>query len=220
MAGMLASLAVDALVAAVLVAGWYFWFRCANRRRAVQILRWIDCAFSGHADISRLHWRSASRFDVELRLCPSVFRRVSLGIELTPREMPLYWLLSRLKRQKETVTFEAELDHRPAVNLHVQNHRWCGRTRRIRPASWRGWQFESLGPMLISTRDDWDKDLGHMLEALLATRSCDFLHVSFRKKAPHFVAAAPLQALSPAAKNSAMFEVLEELASSASASRH
>lgn len=133
--------------------------------------------------------------------------------------MPLNWVLHRLRRQKETVTFEAELDCKPAMTLYVQNHRWCGRTLHTRPSSWEGWHFESLGPVVISTREDWQKDVGHILESLLATRSRDFLHVAFRKSVPHFVACAPLSSLRPEEKGAAMFEVLRELASSSSASR-
>ena len=219
MPGMLWGLAFDVLLAALGVACWYMWFRSANRRRAVQILRWIESAFTGHATVSQLRWHSASRFEVDLQMQPPVFRRVSLTIQLTPREMPLNWLISCLRSRKETVTFEAVLDHRPAKNLQIQNHRWCGRTRRRPPVSTQGWHFQSLGPMVISSREDWQKDVGHMLEALIATRSCEFEHVAFRRKAPHIVASAPLRSLDPDGRNSGMFEILQELASSASTSR-
>ena len=108
---MLGKIAIDLLGAVLLVAGWYWWFRRANQRRSVQILSWIEQAFSGHGSISDAHWQSASRFQVDLRLCPSVFRRASLAVQLQPRELPLRWLLNRVHKRKETVTFKAELDH-------------------------------------------------------------------------------------------------------------
>lgn len=209
-----------ACLAALLVGSWYIWFRYANRRRALQILSWVDHAFSGHAIISETRWHSASRFEVQLQLSPSVFRRVSLAIRLEPREMPFKWLLSRLRREKETVTFEAELDCRPAITLFVQNHRWSGRTLRTRPASWETWHFQSLSPVVICTQENWTKDVGTVLETLLAARSREFLHLGFRKEAPHFVACAPLQSLRPQAHGSALFDVLRELASSSLSSRY
>ncbi len=158
--------AIDVFAAALLLGGWYWWFRRANHRRAVQILKWIEDAFSGHGSISGARWRGASHFHVDLRLCPSVFRRASVAVQLEPREMPLTWLLDRIRKGKETVTFEAELDHRPSHNLHIQKHYWSGRTRRKRPASLSGWHLESLTPMLISTKPNWQNDSSHMLEAL------------------------------------------------------
>lgn len=211
--------AIDAAVAGLLVAAWYLWVRRANRRRSLRILRWIEGAFCGHGSIKGICWQSPSRFEVDLRLCPSIFRRASLAVQLEPREMPLNWALARLKKQRETVTFKAELDCRPAMNLHVQNHRWAGRTRRLKPASFEGWTFESLGPVLISTRPDWQQDARHMLDALIATRSCDFLHVAFRRKAPHFTACAPLESLCAEHGRAAMFDVLHELATTASTSK-
>jgi hypothetical protein len=133
--------------------------------------------------------------------------------------MPLNWVLSRLRRDKETVIFKAELDCKPAMSLHVHNHRWSGRTRQDRPASWDGWEFQSLGPVVISTHENWNKDVGSMLETLLAARSRNFSDLTFRKKSPHFVACAPLQSLRPETEGAAMFEVLHELASSASTSK-
>lgn len=215
---MLANFVIDSVVAALLMAGWYLWFRRANRRRSRQILRWIESAFDGHGAISGVRWQSASRFDVRLRLAVPVFRSASLAVQLEPREMPLNWLLGRLRKHKETVTFEAELDYRPRLKLHVQNHRWCAQTSRRRSSSLRGWQVEGLGVTVMSTQPEWQEVLGPMLEPLLATRSCDFLHVAFRTRAPHFVACAPLQSLRPTAPGSGMFEVLHELASNAPAS--
>ena len=211
-------LAIDSAMAGLLVAIWYLWFKWLNRRRSRRILQWIKCAFRGHGAVSQAHWHGASRFGVDLRLASSIFRRASLEVQLQPREMPLSWLLSRLRRHGETVTFEAELEFRPSLNFHVQNHRWCGRTRRIHPASWSKWHLENLSPVVLSTQPNWREELAQMVEALLASRACDFMHLAFRKKAPHFVACAPLQSLSPDAEGSAMFAVLQELASSVPAS--
>lgn len=216
---MLAKLVFDVCVAALLIASWYWWARRASRRRSLQILGWIDQAFRHHGVISKMRWRSASRFEVELQLPPSVFRRASLTVQFEPREMLLDWMLSRLRGEQETVTFEAELECKPSVNLHLHTHRWSGRTLRAAPASWADWKFESLRPVMISTRQTWSKDVGNMLEALLTTRARDFLALNFRQKAPHFVASAPLQSLRPE-HGAAMFEVLHELASSALTSRH
>jgi hypothetical protein len=217
---MLESFIFGSIGGALLAATWYICFRQLNRRRSRRILGWIQRAFSERGSVGCVSWDSASCFHVELRLCPSVFRSASLAVRLEPREMPLSWLLSRMHRWKETVTFEAELGAHPGLSLYVQKHWWRGRTRRIRPKSLDGWSLHSLDPMVLSSQADCQSKLGNLLDPLLATRSSEFLYVVFRKRAPQFVACAQLQSLSPDERGHEIFDMLHALASSASTSAH
>ncbi len=204
-----------------LLGAWYWWFRRANRRRSIQILGWIEDAFSGHGSVSSARWYGASCFRVDLLLRSAVFRKASLAVELEPREFPLNWLLNRLRKRKETVTFQAELEHRPSRNLQIQKQYWCGQTRQTKPAPKPGWHLVSLKPVLMTTQPNWQNGSGHMLETLQTfARTCDFCHVAFRKQAPEFVVTAPLQSLSPDAQALGMADVLRDLASIASTSTY
>jgi hypothetical protein len=205
---------------ALLAATWYLCFRQLNRRRSRHILSWIQRTFSERGSVGGVRWGSASCFHVELRLCPSVFRRASLAVRLEPREIPLCWLLSRLHGWKETVTFEAELGAHPGLSLYVQKHWGRGQTRRIRPKSLDGWSLHSLDPMVLSSEADGQSKLGHVLDPLLATHSSEFIYVVFRKQAPQFVACAQLQSLSPDERGREIFDTLHALANSTSTSAH
>jgi hypothetical protein len=220
MVQMLENFIVGSALGALLAAGWYLWFRQLNRRRSKHILGWIQRAFSARGSVGAVRWDSASCFHVELRLCPSIFRRASLAVRLEPREMPLRWLVNRMHRWKETVTFEAELDAHPGLSLYIQKHLWRGRTRRIRPKSLDGWSVYSLDPMVLSSQADCQSKLGHVLDPLLATRSSEFLYVVLRRRAPQLVACAQLQSLSPDERGTEIFDMLQALANSASTSAH
>jgi hypothetical protein len=204
--------------AIVLVGGWYLWFRRIARWRSVQILGWIERAFSDYRAVRSVSWESDSSFRVELALPPSMFRRASLAVRLQPKEMPLNWLLSRMHALPETVTFEAELDQHPTSNLFLQKHQWRAGTRCVPRRTGERWQCGSLGPMVISTQPDPQQHFGAILELMLAARSGNFLYVMFRRKAPQFVACAPLSSLSPHAPHTGMFEVLRDLATIVSTS--
>jgi hypothetical protein len=217
---MLENFIVGSAAGALLAAGWYLCFRQLNRRRSRHILGWIQRAFSGRGSISSVRWDTASCFHVELRLCPSIFRRASLAVRMEPREMPLRWLANRMQRWKETVTFEAELEAHPGLSLYVQKHWWRGRTRRVCPKSLDGWSLHSLDPMMLSSRKECQSKLGNVLDPLLAARSSEFLYVAFRKRAPQFVACAQLQSLSPDERGAEIFDMLHALANSASTSAH
>jgi hypothetical protein len=218
---MLGIIVIDLVVGAVAVGLWYLWFRRSNHRRGLRIQRWIEAAFTGHGHIVSAQWTAASRFHLRLRLSSNLFQRACVMVQLLPRELPLHWLCARLRKKQETVTFEADLDCAPAFNLEVNNHRWCGRTHKkvaVNPGG--AMMIDHCGPFVLTTRNDWQREITTMMTALVASRDCDFLAVSFRRTTPHFSATVPLESLSPEAQTEAdLFDVLRELAAGASTSR-
>ncbi len=211
---------IDLVVAAVLVGFWYLFFTRANRRRAARIQRWIEAAFAGHGQVVGVHWTAASRFHLRLQLASNLFQRSGVTVQLLPRELPLHWLLTRFRKRRETATFEADLDCAPAFNLEVHNHRWCARTNNKLKMTARNSAIDHCGPFVLTTRNDWQREITTMMTALVASRDCDFLTVAFRRTTPHFSATVPLESLAPDAQAEAdLFDVLRELAAGASTSR-
>jgi hypothetical protein len=216
---MVGMVAIDVLAGAVLILLWYFSFLRVNRRKSIAVLQRIKAAFAGHAQIVGVRWTSGSRFNVRLRVLSPLFQHASVRVQMHPRELPLNWGWARLKKRQETLTFEADLECPPAFNLEVHNHRWCGRTRRF-PKDGRRLALEHCGPFVLTTRHDWQREITTMMTALVASRDCDFLSVSFRRSSPHFAATVPLESLAPESDCEAqMFDVLHELANCALASR-
>jgi hypothetical protein len=214
---MLGLLAIDVAAAAALVSLWYLWFARANRRRAAEVLQWMRNAFTGHAQILNVRWTGASRFHVRMRVGSQLFRHSSVMVQLTPREFPFSWLASRWKKHQETLTFEADLDCAPLFNLEVHNHRWCGRTRR-EVSRRQQFAIEQCAPFMLTTRHDWQREITNMMTALVASRECNVLSVTFRRTSPHFTAMVPLTSLSPQSDcEMEIFEVLRELAECAGA---
>ncbi len=218
--GTLATVVLECIAGLIVVTGWYVCFVRYNRRKAADVLLWIKTAFSGHAQIVGVHWTSPSRFMVRLRLVPNVFQQSQIVVQLMPREFALNWLVSRWRRQQEVATFEADLDVPPGFNLEVHNQRWCGRTRRRAKLDPEHSNVESIGPFVITTRRDWQREITSMVNALVASRDSDFQSVSFRRTSPHFSATVPLASLKPqSAAGNNVFHVLRELADCAGASR-
>jgi hypothetical protein len=215
---MVAFVLIDVAAGAVLVLAWYLWFRRQNRRKCLEVLQSIKTTFAGHAQIVAVRWAGASKFSVRLRVLSSLFRHASVLVELYPRELPLNWLWARFRKRRETLTFEADLECPPAFNLQVFHHRWCGRTRHF-PRKHIRVAVEHCTPFVLTTRNDWQREITTMMAGLVASRDCDFLSVHFRRTSPHFSAAVPLDSFSAEEADAEMFEVLRELASCASASR-
>lgn len=213
------TVAIDVLVGAALILLWYFALLHYNRRKSIAVLQRIKIAFAGHAQILGVRWTGASRFHVRLRVLSSLFQHASVAVDLHPRELPLNWMWSRLKRRQEVLTFEADLECAPAFDLEVQNRRWCGRTSRF-PKKMQRFAVHQCGPFVLTTRNDWQREVTTMINALVASRESDFVSVTFRRASPHLSATVPLNSLHPEAGSEAqIFDVLRELASCASASR-
>ena len=109
---MLGIIVIDLVVGAVLVGLWYLFYARTNRKRAAQVQRWIEAAFAGHGQVVGVHWTTASCFHVRLRLSSNLFQRAGISVQLFPRELPLHWLLMRLrKRQVETVSLDEPIEN-------------------------------------------------------------------------------------------------------------
>ena len=214
---MLGTLVISVVVSAVLVGAWYFIFSRYNRRRSLQILSWLEAALGPHGEIVGVRWAGMSRLHVPLRLAAGVFQRANIVVDMVPRELPLHWLMSRWRKQQDTVTFSADLDVPPAMNLELHNHRWCGRTQRKLPMKIERWGVEQSVPLVLTSRADWH--MAGMVSSLLATPHRDFLELRIRRQSPHLRARVPLESIAPGAPAPGqVFAMLRELAVGASTS--
>lgn len=197
---------------------WYLYCVRAARSKATQVLGWIEGALAGHGHVAGIRWHAPSKFQVPVRLRSNVFREASLMVQMFPRELPLQWLMGRIRGQQETVTFEANLDLPPGFNLELHNYRLFARTRKNLEPEGPDWHFEQTTPFVLTTRADWQKEITSVIKSLLTSEDRKFLNVSFRRTAPHFIATLPLETITPSTPERAqMFNALRELATGASA---
>ncbi len=212
-------LAASLLSAAVTCAAWYWLSVRHNRRRANEVVRWLQAVLAGHGQAIGIRWLAPSRFKVPLRLTCGMFQRASVLVDMAPIEMPLRWAIKKAQGYHEVLTFQADLDLPPAFSLHLQNFRWFARSSRRTPRNHSGWAFAHAGPYVMSTRAGWKKEISCAM-ASLAQGDHEFFSIDFQRRTPHFSATLPLKAISPdSPTRNCVFENMRELASSASASR-
>lgn len=205
-------------VVAVLLA-WRAYFTRYHRQRALLVLQWLEGALSGSGRVTGLDWISASRFHVPLKLRSGLFRRPAVRVELAPRQHPWEWLLHRLRRRAETLTFEADFDAPPGLDLQLHRYQWCGRTTRRHSTDARQWDFESPTPVIITTREEWQPEVISLLQTLLSASDKDFVSLTLGRRSPHFSATVPLGSIHPRTASGDIFRLLGELAAGASAQR-
>jgi len=212
-------LLVSLLIGALCSGAWYWLSIRYNRRKAVQVLRWIEAALAGQGHVAGIRWLTPSRFRVPLRLTSGVFNRAWVSVELTPCEMPLRWLLSKIRKQQDVIIFQADLDLAPSFTLDVHNFRWFARSSRKTSSDTTHWTFEQTGPFVVSSRMSWQKEIASTMTSLSSSTNRDFSNISFQKHSPHFSVTFPVETISPTSPiRNYMFESVRELASSSSAS--
>jgi len=210
---------IGVVAAIVLVGFWYFYFAGYNRRKGMKALRWVEAACITRARILEAEWIGTSRLRARLRFADRWFDNANVTIRLLPRPMPVRWLLGYCRKQKETLTFEADLDYVPGMRLEVLRHRWlthCG--RRVTRSS-QTWSVSRPGPVVLTTSAQWQRELPPIANTLMTSRGHNLLSVRFRPESPHLAATIDLEALSGEDAAAGFLGVLRDLAAGASASR-
>src|SRR5271167_1520940 len=217
---------IDVVVAFALALFWYAWFLQYNRRRAGNVLRWVQAACLGKGRVEDLRWQaSSSRLKATLNLPSRWFEDARLTIRLLPRPLPVQWALSRWRQQRETLTFEANMGFPPGFHLDVIRHRWSGRsgTKSLgtkNSTATRAWTITRPGPVILTTKDNWPVELSPVVNALASWRDKDFVGVRFNSTSPHFTATVALESLSDQKATAALLGLFRELAASSSAKQH
>ncbi|HEY4950070.1 MAG TPA: hypothetical protein VIH88_07035 [Candidatus Acidoferrales bacterium] len=212
-------LVIDAVGAAAFLALWYFLFTAYNRRKGAEALRWVESACAGKGRVLDSRWLNSFRLHARLQFPSRSFENARVTMKFRPRALPIQWLMSYWRKQKETLTFEADLGGSPAVHLEVVRHRWCAHSRGVtsRRRNEREWDVYEPGPVILTTRTHWKQDPSAELNALMTVRQQDVLQVRFRPESPQFSATIRLDALDDPRTAAGFLTTLRELAAGASA---
>jgi len=187
-----------AFSAATLTA-WYWCSRQSKRNRAVQVMHWLERALAGAGHVAGIRWLGVSEFEVPVRMSSRTFRDVKVTVRLKRNELPLTWLMSRLRKaEPETLTFVADLDLKPNFSLDLRNMRWFARSRQDLTPTHPGWQFENAEPVVLTTRTEWQREITQVMHSVVNCENREMVDVRFSRRSPHFRATMPLECISPA----------------------
>jgi hypothetical protein len=210
-------LLIDVVGSVAILALWYVVFSAYNRKKGATALRWVHSACAGKGRILESHWMGSSRMRARLHFHSHWFENASVTLKFRPRALPVQWLVSCCQRQRETLTFEADLGYSPSFHLEVVRHRWSAHTRGISKRKRnREWEVYEPGPIILTTRTHWKHDPAAELNALLSARRQDILEVRFRPESPQFSATVNLEALSDPTAAIGFVGALREIAAGAS----
>jgi hypothetical protein len=207
-------LLIDVAGAVAVLGLWYLLFSAYNRRKGAEALRWVESACAGKGRVLEPQWLNSSRLHARLQFPARAFDNAHVTMKFRPRALPVQWLLSCWRKQRETLTFEADLGGCPSFHLEVVRHRWSARSRGVssRLRDDRQWDVYEPGPVILTTRTHWKQDPTPELNALMTVRRQDVLKVRFRPESPQFSATVALDALSDPRSAAGFLTTLRELA--------
>ena len=210
---------IDALAVIALFAAWYLCFTRYNYRKGSKALRWVEDACSGRGEVVESRWLGTNSLQARLRFAAHWVEDARVTVRLLPRPVPSRWFLSLWRKQKETVTFEADLDYAPGFNLEVFRHRWLTHNSPSDDTGSRNWLLSRPGPVILTTRTHWNQELTPVVNTLMTSRGHNLISVRFRSKSPHLTATVALETLSDRQASAGFLDVLRDLAAGASTSR-
>ncbi len=213
-------IAIAALCAVAVDLGWFLFFAGYNRRKGALILRWVEAACSTRGRVLDSKWLGKSCLQAHVSFAAHWFENARVTIKLLPRPILIQWIVSLWQRQRETVTFEADLDDSPTFHLEISRHRWLTQKPKEISSPARNWTLSKPGPVVLTTRTEWTHELTPVVNTLMTSRGHNLLTVRFRPDSPNLSATIPLEALSDEETTASFLNVLRELAAGASASRH
>lgn len=213
-------LLIDVASSVAVLGLWYLVFSTYNRKKGAAALRWVQTACAGKGRVLESHWVGSSRLQARLHFASRWFENAHVTVKFRPRALPVHWLLSCWRRQKETLTFEADLGGSPSFHLEVVRHRWTAHNRGIsRKRDGREWDLYEPGPIILTTRTHWKQDPTSELNALMSARRQDILQVRFRPESPQFSATVYLESLADPDAAATFVSALREIAAGVSTHR-
>jgi hypothetical protein len=209
---------IDALGAAGLLAIWYYCLVRYNRRKGAAALHAVEAACHGKARVTEARWLDVCQLQARLSFATHLLDNSKVTIRLFHRPMPIQWLISLWRKQRETVTFEADLDYVPGFQLEVFRHRWVTHKNAASGRNSKDWTITRPGPIVLTTKTQWTQELTPVVNTLITSRGQDLLVVRFRTESPHLVAVVGLDALSDEQGAATFLGVMRDLAAGASTS--
>ena len=213
-------LLIDGVVTFALLAVWYLCWARYNRRKGDSAVQRLEAACQGQGEVTERRWKSAQRLQARLRLAAHWLANARITINLTPRAIPVQWLLAIWRKQRETLTFEADLGYAPSLHLELFHHRWVTHKHIRSSALTEEWSVSRPGPVVLTTRTQWSQELTPVVNTLMTSRGHNLLSVRFRHDSPHLSATIDLEALSDEQAATSFLNVLRELAAEVSTQRH
>src|SRR3970040_776084 len=101
------------IVLVAVVMGWFALGVVWNIRRGNAVLKWMQTGLPRLGEKTTLRWLGSSAVELSIAKARPPFRRVDLLLVLEPRDVPWFWLLTRLRGRRDMLIVRGQLTTAP-----------------------------------------------------------------------------------------------------------
>jgi len=172
---------IAVVAVSVLLGGWYAAGHVYNHRRGRRLRSWLEAGLDVLGGEREAGWigSPASGARINIRRANSPFRRLEITLLLENREVPLLWLLERLRRKRDRIIIRGTLRSPRRGELKVTTNPSADReaeawTRREGPQG-----------LSVAYRGDHAQRMVSALEPWLDCYGASLRRLHWRKQDPH-----------------------------------
>jgi hypothetical protein len=131
------------LVAAVM--GWFAFGVVWNIRRGNTVLKWMQAGLPRLGEKTTVRWMGSSAVELVIAKARQPFRRVELILVLEPRDVPWFWLLSRVQGRRDMLIVRGQLATAPQFEYDLLSPGSWSERETVGRGEARQWESEPLG---------------------------------------------------------------------------
>jgi len=108
-----------AIVAMVIIVGWFALGTQANVRAGDRVLKWLRDGLPILGEKTTMHWMGSSVLQLKTAKAKGPFRNTETLFVFEPRDVFFLWLLARLQGRRDLMIFRGTLTAAPGYELEV-----------------------------------------------------------------------------------------------------
>ena len=134
------------VVVVIAIVGWFALGTHLNVRKGHRFLEWLQSGLPLVGEKTTLRWLGSSVVHLQIENAREPFRRVEVLVVLEPRDVPPWWLLSRLRGRRDLLIVRTELRSVPKIQVEILDPQaWSVRAidKEVRQQKWHPVPFEN-----------------------------------------------------------------------------
>jgi len=134
------------VVVVIAIVGWFALGTHINVRKGHRFLEWLQDGLPLVGEKTTLRWLGSSVVHLQIENAREPFRRVEVLVVLEPRDVPPFWLLSRIRGRRDLLIVRTELRSVPKLQVEILDRQaWSTRVvdKEVRQQQWQLVPFES-----------------------------------------------------------------------------
>ncbi len=132
-------------VLVAVVMGWFALGVIWNIRQGNAALKWMQGGLPRIGEKTTLRWLGSSAVELAIEKAKPPFRRAEFVLVMEPRDVPWFWLLSRMRGRRDMLIVRGQLTHAPQFEYDLLAAGSWSELQAMGLSAARRWEIEPMG---------------------------------------------------------------------------